>query len=248
MKTMKLIMVQGVFCLAILSGIQAKMVEHPENAYSVQASQDIVALAQKAATIVDFDPYYEIGMPTKAGIAINPLSNFVVYGTSPLTKNSFIIVNPEWLAKMPEEQQLFFFVRNFLTFKEGRPLSMKVVPYLYILFSILLSIFLFFVLGKTVLKNQKIWIRVLVVFGFLAASELLITDKLEVATLRYLGKRFDISILEQVVQRTHNRDAAIKALEFYDASIQKEVPNDEKFWAPYKNLFAEYAQELKKNS
>ncbi len=248
MKTMKLIVMCGTFCLTVLSSVQAKMVEHPENAYSVQASQDLVALAQKAATIVDFDTYYEIGMPTKAGIAINPLSNFVVYGINPLTKNPFIIANPEWLAKMPEEQQLFFFARNFLTFKEGKPLLMKVVPYLYILFSILLSIFLFFALGKTPLKNQRIWVRVLLVIALMMASELLITDRLEAAMLRYLGKRFDINILELVVQKTKDRDAAVKALEFYDSSIQDEAHNDEKFWAPYKNLFAEYAQELKKNS
>lgn len=246
--TIKKVIIKSVFCITTLSNIQATMIEYKEDAYSAQAPQEIIDLAQKAADLIGFDGAYELVVPKRAGIEINPLNKFLTYGTNPSTKNHFILVNPEWLAKMPEGQQLFFFVRNFLTFKEGRPFSMKVVPYLYILFSILLSIFLFFILGKTVLKNQKIWVRLLVVLGLMVVSELLITDRLEAAMLRYLGKRFDINILEQAVQKTENRDAVIKALEFYDTSIQEEAQNDEKYWAPYKGLFVGYAQELKKNS
>ena len=111
----------------------------------------------------------------------------------------------------------------------------------------MLSISLFFALGKTSLKNQKIWIRVILVIILAIASELLITDRIEAVVVRYLNRRFEINILELTVQKSNNREAAIKALEFYNASIEEEYPNDPKFWTPFKGIFKEYAEVLKKS-
>lgn len=48
------------------------------------------------------------------------------------------------------------------------------------------------------------------------------------------------------VEKTLNKDSAIKALEFFDSSIKEDLKNGENLWIPYENIFGNYANELKK--
>ena len=125
---------------------------------------------------------------------------------------------------------------------------MKAVHYGYMVLSFLLVIGLFFVLRRTVLKNHKVWMSILAAFVMTIALEFLCFDPLEAKLLQYLGLQHDKNINEQIVQKTQDREAAIKALEFYDAAIEEEYPKDQKFWAILKGLLGSQAEALKKNS
>ncbi len=248
MKNFRRIVINSVFCLIALNSIQATMVEFTQDVSAMQAPQEIIIVAQKAAELVNFVADYEIAVPTVMGIEMNPLNKFTWVTTNQLTKRPLIIVNPDWFGKMPKEQQIFLLARNFLVFKEGKTLLMQVLPYLYILLSLLLVFLFFWLLGKTPLKNQKTWVRVLLALLLAGACEPLFLDKLYADLLRHLGRRYDVHILKSVVEKTKDKDAAIKALELFDDSINAELKIEEKFWTPYKGLFGLYAQELKRNS
>lgn len=99
--------------------VSAKTIEFIEDVYAIQAPQEIVALAEKAAALVGFEKPYEVAVPQKAGVQINPWNKFAAYGINPKTNNPFIIINPQWFSKIPENQQLFWLSRCFITLEQG---------------------------------------------------------------------------------------------------------------------------------
>jgi hypothetical protein len=226
----------------------AKTAEFFENVFAAPASEKLVAQGQKAAELIGYEKAVEIASPKKAGIEINPLNKFIYGQINPQTQNAVIVANPEWLSLMPEGQQFFLIARALMRLKEGTPLPMKAVHYGYMVLSFLLVIGLFFVLRKTVLKNHKVWMSILGAFVMTIALEFLCFDPLEAKLLQYLGLQHDKNINELIVQKTQDREAAIKALEFYDAAIEEEYPKDQKFWAISKGLLGSQAEALKKNS
>jgi hypothetical protein len=224
-----------------------KQVEYTEDVYSVQAPQELVSLAQKAADLMEFKGSYEVISPKKPALQINPWNKFVGYGINPQTKNSFIVINPQWFSNIPEDQKLFLLSRNFLTLKLGTiPVSMKIAPFIFSFIGILLMFVLFWLLGRTKLVSQKL-IRALIAFATVATLNLIFINPLAIKLNRYLGARYDMQINEMAVQKTQNKDAAIKALEYFDGSIKKELAGGETFWEPNVKLFENYANELKIN-
>ena len=234
-------------CAFMCAAAMAETAEFFESAFAAPASEKLVAQGQKAAELIGYEKPLEVASPKKAGIEINPVNKFIYGQINPQTQRAVIVANPEWLSLMPEEQQFFLMARALMLLTEAKPFSMQVIPYLFIILAFFLGLGFFFLLGKTALKNQKIWLRVILAIVLARACEFLVTNKLEAMVMRSLGKRFDIDVLESVIQKTHNRDAAIKALETYDAGIEEEYPNDPKYWTPYKGLFKEYAEALKKS-
>ena len=247
MNRIKNIFLMNVFTyLVLVVGAQAKMVPFQEDGYMLQAPENLLAVAEKVANIVDFTADYEVVVPKKAGIEINPWNKFIAYGTNPLTKNFFMVINPEWFNKLPEDQQLFLVGRNFLILKLGvTPLSFTVIFYAFIIISLLLLVCIFLIFSKTVLKNQKIWIRILLACALVGVMEFMLLDPLERKLKLHYGKLYDKKIHESVVEKTKNRDAAIKALEYLDSSIKDEIKKGETLFVPYENLFETYAQQLK---
>lgn len=248
MKIFKNILIMQVIVLVMFStSMQAKIVELAEDAYAQQAPENVVAIAEKAAALVDFNTPYEIAVAKKAGVEVNPSNKFIAYNINPVTKNPLILVNPEWFFKIPEDQQLFLLGRSFLILHQGTtPFTIKIIPYLFILLSIFLILFLFWALGKTALKQQKPLLRALIAYGIITVCNLTFFNTLQVKTIQYFARRYDTQIHELVLKKTKDRDAAIKALEYFDSSIKNEIKNGETFWAPYENIFESYAQNLKK--
>lgn len=230
-----------------VTSLQAKMVPFQEDAYMQQAPENLIALAEKAATAVDFTSDYEVIAPKKAGIEINPWNKFIGYGSNPVTHNPFVTINPEWFSNIPEDQQLFLLGRNFLFLKYGvTPKSFTIIHYGLIIISLLLLILVFYVLGKTTLKNQKIWVKILIAGVLVGAFESLVLNSLEVKLKHYYGKLYDQEMHERAVQKFGSRQSAIQALEFLDASLKDEIKKGETLFKPYENLFENYAQSLKK--
>jgi hypothetical protein len=226
----------------------AKTAEFFENAFAAPASEKLIAQGQKAAELIGYEKAVEMASPKKAGIEINPLNKFIYGQINPQTQNAVIVANPEWLSLMPEEQQFFLIARALMMLKEVQPFSMKMVHYAYMVLSFLLVIGLFFLFRKTVLKNQKTWISILAAFVSTIALEFFCLDPLEAKLLLYLGSQHNKTVNELVVQKTQDREAGIKALEFYDAAVEKEYAEDPKFWASLKGLLGSHAEALKKNS
>jgi hypothetical protein len=234
-------------CLVINNISCAKALEFVEDAYTSQAPQELVDTVEKAAQLFEYNDPYEVIVPKKAGLHINPWNKFIAGGLNPQTKNHFIIINPEFFSGLPENEQLFLLGRNFLRFKHGLiPLSAKLIPYASVLLSILLAFLLFWLLGKTRLAHQKLWIKGLIIFGAVLVTEVAILDKIGTRLTHSFSKAYDHRINEMVVQKTNDRDAGIKAMEVLDAAVKNEINNGENAFVGYKDLFGEYAQALKK--
>ena len=80
------------FSFIFINGVCAKTVEYVEDAYTMQASKEIVKIVEKAALLVDFNDEYQVVSPKKAGIQINPWNKFLGQAINPQTKNPFIMV------------------------------------------------------------------------------------------------------------------------------------------------------------
>jgi len=245
MKFLKYIVIG--LCLLIGNASDAKNVEFIEDAYTAQAPQEIVDRVEKAAQLFEYNDPYEIIVPKKSGLQINPWNKFIAGGLNPQSKNYFIIINPEFFSGLPENEQLFLLGRNFLRFKHGMiPLSMKLIPYGSILLSILFALLLFWLIGKTRFANQKFWVKGLIIFGAVLITEIAILDKISVRLTHSFSRAYDHTINEMVIQKTNDRDAGIKVLEVLDAAVKNEINNGEKVFVGYKDLFGEYAQALRK--
>ncbi len=248
MKLVKISSILALLCMVNVLAVSAKTAEFFENVFAAPASEKLVAQGQKAAELIGYEKAVEMASPKKAGIEINPLNKFIYGQINPQTQNAVIVANPEWLSLMPEEQQFFLIARALMMLKEVQPFSMKMVHYGYMVLSFLLVIGLFFLFRRIVLKNQKAWISILAALVSALALEFLCFDPLEAKLLLYMGCQHNKTVNELVVQKTQDREAAIKALEFYDAAVEKEYAEDQKFWASLKGLLGSQAEALKKNS
>jgi hypothetical protein len=244
-RNMILAVLLSVFSLASAC---AKVVEYVEDAYLMQASKEMVDIAEKAAELFELNDTYEIIEPKKAGIQINPWNKFLSYGINPQTKNSFIIINPQWFASISAEEQTFLLGRAFLTFQQGfTPVSSKALPYVFILLRILLVFLLIWLLGKTSLANQKIWVRSLIAAGIVMIVNMGFMNQFEIQLKQHLALRHVFEIHELIVEKTSDRKAAIKALEHFDSSVNDEFRKGVTVFAPFLASFKTYANELRKN-
>ena len=229
----------------LVQSINTGVVPFTEDSYALQAPQEIIKIAEQAAALVEFDGAYEVAVPKKAGIQINPWNKFIASAKSPQTKNFFIIINPLWFEGIPQDQQLFLLGRCFMAYKEGAtPFSMKVIPYLFILGSIIFMLLLIWLLGKTPLVHKKKWIRVVMAWGTIYFCNIFLINNLQARLTNYIARKNDVHIIDMVVKKTGDKDAAIKALQHLDASIKKELKSGETFFAPYVTLFENYANAL----
>lgn len=228
--------------------IYPKIVEYVEDAYLAQAPQELVERVEQVADLMQFKNAYEVMVPKKPALEINPWNKFVSHGINPVTKNPMIIINQEWFSSMPDEQQAFLLGRAFENFIQGTiPSSMNFVMYLFLLLRILFIVAVFLILGKTRLNVYGTWVKLLLAIVVNVITNLLFVNQLEGSIKQHLARKHDLAINEMVIQKTLDREAGIKALEYFDASIKKELSKGELFWAPHSHLFEKYAQELKKN-
>ncbi len=230
-----------------INGACATTVEIIENAYLLPAPPEIVELTEKAATLIGFDTPYEVAVPKKAGIQINPWNKFAPYNINPNTKNPLLVINPPWFLSLPAEEELFLLARNFMILKQGMlPLSVKMLPYIFMVISFLLLVLIFMLLRYTPLATHKKWIRFVVAWLITIPLNLFIMTPVQGKLMLYLANRYDTSINRLVVEKTGNKEAGIRAFEHYDAAIKNEAQSGETFWTPHINLFENLANELRK--
>ena len=224
--------------------MSGNMIEFVEDAYLKQVPQDLVHKVEKAAQFMDFIGNYEVVIPKKAGMQINPWNRYISQGINPLTQNYLIIINPEWFNTLSEDQQNFMLVRSFELFEQGfTPRIIKYIPYVFFLLSLVLLVVLYLLLGKTGLGNQTV-LRVLAAITLNWLIGYAVLNKIQERVVYYSASNHDFQINEAVVQKIGQRKAGIEALELYDAGIKKEFNEGETFWAPYLGLFEKFAQSL----
>ncbi len=227
--------------------VQAKNVEFIENIYAQQAPEQLVAQSEEVAKELDYQAPFEVAVPKKPGIQVNPWNKFIAHGINPQTTNPFIIINHEWFPSLPEGQQKFLLMRSILFLKEGlTTFPIKAIPYIYSLLSILLAVLLYFAFGKTRLVREKWWKRALLAYVITLAFNLAFMKSIQGAVTHYLGERYNTKISEMAIKQTGDRESAIKAYETIDSAIKKNMQDGEVFWKPYGTLFEEYANALKK--
>lgn len=233
-------------CTLSALSMRANYVPYVEDAFLAPAPQELVTLAEKVAALAHFDKNYEVMVPKKPGLEINPVNRYISSGINPVTKNAFIIVNPAWFATLSADAQEFLLARCFATFELGAsPSSSAILYWLFILFGLLIFLFSLFLLGKTRLASQKIWVRILIALGIMLASEVIILDRIHQRIAQHFVDQHNTEITNKALKLSGNREAAIQALEAYDAAVKTELKNGEQFWAPYEHLFEKLAKELK---
>lgn len=233
-------------CMFVAGQATAKVVDFIEDGYLMPASPEIVTLTENAAQLFEFEQPYEVAMPKKSGLQINPWNRFIASGIHPQTKNPLLVINDSWFKTLDSDQQMFLLGRTFLMLQHGglQPFSVTLVSYLLILLSLGLLFLLFWLLGKTQRIENK-WARMAVAYGIFLVCNITFLNTMQAKVIQYFGIRHDIQIIQMTVEKTHNKQAAIKALEAIDSIIKDDLRNGEQFWEPHATLFENYANGLK---
>lgn len=241
--------ITAVLCTLLMHNAHAKMVEFIENSYLVQAPSNITTIADEAAQITGFTKNYEIAIPKKAGLQVNPWNRLISSAPlNPQTQLPYIIVNPSWFLTLPKNQQTFLLARCFTALEQGLiPLSIKMAPWAFSLLFIALIILFFWLLGKTALGSHKGWIRLIVAYLIAAGCNVTVMNKLQTTLINYLAVGHDKAIIQATLDKTKDPDAAIKALEAMDTTIKNQLQEGETFWTPFSTVFEPYIKALKEN-
>src|SRR6478736_237861 len=95
----ELFMTCYIFALILsINIINASMIQFPEDAYLMPASQEIANAAQQAAQLMGFEGQCYVIAPKKPALEINPWNKFIAHGLHPENKTPLIIINPEWFT------------------------------------------------------------------------------------------------------------------------------------------------------
>lgn len=233
-----------------IQNASASRVEYTlEDAYTQQAPEEINSVVDNAANLMNFTQYYEVIIPKKAGVQINPWNQFVAHTTNPMTKNHIALINPEFFATLSNAEQTFLAARVVAQAQEGTaPWSMKVIPWIWVLLTWLVAAMIFiFMTKQTRLAQYPWWGRAILVWAIVVICNMTFGMKLQTQWLKYVGMKHDTYINELVIAKTGNREAAINAMEKIDATIKTNIKNGESFFKPHEDLFARAAQALKKH-
>jgi hypothetical protein len=239
----------GLILCATGISIHTKRVEFVNNPYEIQAPLEVVNAVDAITEQLEINDVYEVAVPTKAGLQINPWFNFMVSVINPSTKNCFILINPTWFLALPHEQQLHLLAHCFVQYKEGSiPLSMKVIPWLFIIFSFVAVLGLVRLLEKTKLATQPKWVVAILAGIIVTMCNLSFLNKLQTKLMHYAATKHNINLHRMAIEKTGNKKAAINTLESLDTSIAEHIQQGESFFTPHATLFKDLACKLKKNA
>ena len=231
--------------LFAVNSSQAKMVEYVENIYLSPAPDEITKIVHNVAE-KNFDEDYEVTVPKKAGMQINPWNKFIASAKNPATGNLLLIINPEWFSQLFQDEKTFLIVRAFLSAKNAQGLPIKIVPWVFFVISILTIILLTLLLGKIQrLSNLKRWMRIVIAMTVMAILNLLVLNKVQLKILEYLAFRQTMRTTHLAIQRSGvTKDVAINALSRFDVVIKDGLKSGESFWKPFETAFEKPIQAL----
>lgn len=224
----------------------AKNVQYVEDVYMKQATPALVKFVDEVAAELGYSGNYELIEPKKAALQINPWNRLVCAGVNPGTKNNFMVINSEWLNKLSKDEKKFIVGHFVSKFDLGlvAPAS-TYLPFVYIALFWLLVGLLFFLFGKLELfADKKWWMRLAPAYLIMLVLNLAVGVKLQQKHLDYLAFRHLVNVNNKVLQKLPNKEAAVKALRYFDKSIVDGAANGEVIFEPSKGLFANAADEI----
>lgn len=244
---MKNILMAIMLICAVTNTTDAKMVEYFEDAYLQQAPQELVAQVEQIAQIVGLDKDYQVVIPKKPGLQINPWNKLVGFGINPQNKNPFIIINPEWFSTLPKDQQTFLIARNVIFASQGvSSLPMKLLPWIWSIGMIALMVLCFLALRRTRFATKPLWMRILAVYAVFAIANLAFLTALYIKINTALSRKYDSHITQLTLEKIgQDKQVAISAFQTMGDFVKKELAEGDTFWKSHENTFSDLIQRLK---
>lgn len=234
-------------CLGLVNfNALAKMMEYYEDAYAQQAPQELADKVAKVADKITFAKDYEVIVPKKPGLQINPVNKIIGYGINPQTKNPYIIINSEWFSTLNKEQQDFLIARGLLTLENSTWHSLpKLFTLLWIIIFFALGILAFFILKTKFMVGKPTWMIVLAtVIPFFIIDTALgpVHTKINLN----ISHRFDVQMARMALDKLNlEKQVALDAFKKMDDFVKKELTVGETFWKPFENTFSDIIERLK---
>lgn len=240
--------VMALLSVLALNTTHAKMVEYIEDIYLLPAPHEITEQVSSVATQIGIAQDYEIAIPKKAGMQINPWNSLIASGKNPATDNLFVTINPPWFNQLTKEEQNFLITRAFLYAQcGGSSLPIKALPWLFTALNVLVMMGIFFALGayrKTAQLNK--WIRVAIAIGTVGLFNATIGNKLQLKVIGHFATRLNIDIDNQAMVKSGVRkEVAVQALTRMDTVVKEHIKAGELFWKPFETSFEEQIQALR---
>lgn len=235
------------FSLLAINHSQAKMVEYIEDIYSLQAPAEIAKEVNEIILQNSFTNDYEVVVPKKAGMQINPWNKLISSGKNPATDNIFILINPEWFAQLTHDEKNFLITRAFLYAQCGATsLPLKAHLWIFAALSILLMVGLYYAISAyrvTAKLNRSI--RIIITIATVSLLNLTIVNRLQRKIVTHLTSQVNININNQALEKSGVRkEVAIQALTRLDNAVKENIKNGELFWKPLQTIFEEQIQAL----
>lgn len=247
MKIITILKMSTLAGMALMSlNASGKMVEYVEDPYVKQAPQELVDKVTKIADKISFTKDYEVIVPKKPGLQINPVNKINGYGINPQTKNPFVLINPEWFSTLSQEQQDFLIARSFVILENSNWHTFpKLFTPLWVIIFLAFGVLAFFVLKKKYLISKPTWMIILAtVVPFLIIDTALgpVHTKMQMNIYR----RFDAQMVRIALEKLNlEKQVALDTFQKMDDFVKKELAEGETFWKPHENIFADIIQRLK---
>lgn len=226
---------------SVVQNMYAQRVELSEDAYIGLPSSALIDQAQQVAQRIGFTGKYELVIPKKPALELNPWNNFIAVGINPVTKNLVIIVNEPWFSTFTTAEQEFLLGHYFLIGKRGLvPFSARFIRGLCIGLYFILLILIAAFLNRMPLSRYK-FIFFNIMFACIIGFSL---GKVLVMLQPYIFKHHEKKGMRLAAQIMGDHDAACSALQRYDAAIKAEVAQGNVFWQPHAHIFEEYFKAL----
>lgn len=236
--------------LFVVNNSQTKMVEFVEDAYVLQAPAEIVKVVQDIAEEQHFDTDYEVVVPKKAGMQINPWNKYIAFGKNPKTENVLVVINPEWLSQLTHDELKYLITRIFWSASKGSSIPLKMVPWIFALISILSIILLTIGLGKYhKTAHLKRWWRIVIALMIMWVINTVIMSKIHLKIVEYLTAQIDRSNHELAFKKSGlTKEVAITALTKLDTVVKENFKNGDTFWKPFEKVYEKQIDALKSQS
>ena len=125
------------FLIAVFGNILAKAeyIPYSEGVFLSPAPIEYIKLADQAASLVGYEGKYELSIAEKAAKSINPFNFFIAsIFANPVTKNSLIIINPDWFNNLSTQAQIYFLAQQLFYFQIPFQPNVNSVLFIYYFF------------------------------------------------------------------------------------------------------------------
>jgi hypothetical protein len=233
--------------LCAVISLSAKMVEFVEDAYLLQAPAEIVKIVQDLADEQHVVASYEVAIPKKAGMQINPWNEFIAVGVNPSTNNKLLVINPTWWTQLTLDEQKYIITRAFWNAHTGSSLPLIILSLILSVISILSIILLTIGLGKyRKTSHLKRWLRIVIAFIIMWLINTFIVSHVHLKIATYLANHIDHKTHELALAKSGlTQKVAIASLTKLDNAIKENLKSGELFWKPFEKLYEKQIETIK---